>query len=114
MNVNKMLIEKLHPRRFPGTSGKMIAIVGFILGQDWTNPRISEMTITSDGFVMARQQGDVGMNVFVGSAADLDRNLRNLLDAACLLPDEKASVMRLFRTKVQDHRLINEDAEVAR
>jgi hypothetical protein len=72
------------------------------------------MTITSDGFVMARQQGDVGLNVFVGGAADLEKNWLNLTEVAGLLPDERAEIQRLFRSRIRDHRLVNQDLEVAR
>ena len=30
------LTERLHPRRFPGMSGKMAAVVGYILGEGWS------------------------------------------------------------------------------
>ena len=112
--MNKMLIEKLHPRRFPGMSAKMAAIVGFVLGQEFTTTRIAEMVITSDAMVLARQAGDIGLNLFIGRAADLERNWSNLIDSACLLDVEKTELARLFRSRVQDHRLVNEDVEVAR
>ena len=34
------LIDKLHPDRFSGMSGRMAAVVGYILGQEWSAPRI--------------------------------------------------------------------------
>mgnify|MGYP001567949505 CR=1 FL=1 len=109
--MNTLLVEKLHPKRFPGMSGRMAAIVGFILGQDWSVPRIVEVAITSDGYVLAREKGDVGLNVFIGSTADLEKNWRNLLESACLLPDEKAEISRLYRARIQDHRSL--EAEVS-
>ena len=42
------LTESLHPRRFAGMSGKMVAIVGYILGEKWSKPNIAEMVVTSD------------------------------------------------------------------
>jgi hypothetical protein len=59
--------NKLHPDRFPAMSGKMAAIVGYILGESWTEPDISALSVTSDGFVTTEAE-------FLGEAADLDRN----------------------------------------
>ena len=67
--------DKLHPDRFSAMSGKMAAIVGYILGESWTEPEIAALSVTSDGFVLTDAE-------FFGEAADLDRNLLNLLVAA--------------------------------
>ena len=69
------LATKLHPDRFSAMSGKMAAIVGYILGESWTEPEIAALSVTSDGFVLTDAE-------FFGEAADLDRNLLNLLVAA--------------------------------
>ena len=58
------LAEKLHPKRFPSMSGKMAAIVGYILGEEWTRPRIVELVVTSDGWVLARNAGHVGFDSY--------------------------------------------------
>ena len=55
--VKDQLVTKLRPDRFPGASGKMVAVVAFILGEHWTDPAISELVVTSDGFVLAQQEG---------------------------------------------------------
>jgi len=49
-------------------SGRMAAIVGYILGERWTDPPIAELTVTSDGYLLARLVGDVGANEFIGEA----------------------------------------------
>ena len=46
------LAEKLHPDRFSAMSGKMAAIIGYILGESWTEPEIAALSVTSDGFVL--------------------------------------------------------------
>ena len=51
------LADKLHPNRFPGMSGRMAAIVGYILGEEWSRPRIAELVVTSDGWLLARTWG---------------------------------------------------------
>jgi len=68
------LAAKLHPDRFSAMSGKMAAIVGYIVGESWTEPEIAALSVTSDGFVLTDAE-------FFGEAADLDRNLLNLLVA---------------------------------
>ena len=82
------LIQKLHPARFTGMSGKMTAIVAHILNQNWTSPQIAELTVTSDGHLLVRNSGDCGFNNYIGTAADLEANWRRLLSAAGLTDAE--------------------------
>jgi hypothetical protein len=91
------LAEKLHPDRFTAMSGKMAAIVGFVLGEAWTEPAIQSLSVTSDGFVTTESE-------FLGEAADLDRNLLNLLVAAGLDDEERADFERRYRERVDDWR----------
>lgn len=98
------LTQKLYPGRFPGMSGKMAAIVAYVLGEDWTSPRITEMAVTSDGGVLAAEDGEVGLNHFIGDGGDLDRNVRNLLDVAGLTDEERAEWGRLYQARVEDWR----------
>ncbi len=98
------LTESLHPRRFPGMSGKMAAIVGYILGEVWSKPSIAEMVVTSDGFVLAQNEGHVGFNTIIGTAADLERNWNNLLRAAGLTGEERHEACERYRKTVRDYR----------
>lgn len=41
------LADKLHPDRYSAMSGKMAAIVGYILGESWTEPVIGALSVTS-------------------------------------------------------------------
>jgi hypothetical protein len=91
------LTDKLHPSRFSEMSGKMTAIVGYILGESWTEPEIVALSVTSDGYVLTDAE-------FFGEAADLDRNLLNLLIAAGLTADERAEFERRYRQRVDDWR----------
>ncbi len=86
-------------------SGKMAAIVGYILDEEWTNPSLQEMAITSDGFVMAGVKGDCRMNEFIGSVSDLERNVNNLLNVAELTEAERKEWDRLYRARITDWRL---------
>jgi hypothetical protein len=102
--ISNMLSDKLHPRRFPNMSGKMAAIVGYILGVEWSEPKIAELHITSDGHVLARDEGDCACNQYIGLAANLERNWLALLDAAGLTNDEKAEAEQRYRQAIVDHR----------
>jgi hypothetical protein len=98
------LAQKLHPRGFTAMSGKMAAIVGYVLDQEWTTPQLAELAITGDGFVLGRRSDDIGCNEWIGSAVDLERNVRNLLDSAELDSAERTEWGHLYRTKVTDWR----------
>ena len=98
------LQKKLNPGRFPGMSRKMAAIVGYILDKKWTDPAIDEMAISSDGFVVASTEDDVGMNQFIGSVADLERNWEGLLEAADLTFEERRTAEQLFVIRILDSR----------
>jgi hypothetical protein len=49
------------------------------------------LAITSDGCVLARHDGDIGYNDFIGARSDLERNWNRLLDVAGLTTDEPSS-----------------------
>lgn len=96
MPVSPSLVRKLNPNRFPGMSPKMGAILGCILGEEFTNPNIDELCVTSDGMLLGRLEGDCGMNEFLGSAADLRRNIKNLMDVAGLDESEADEFANLY------------------
>ncbi len=95
------LSDRLHPRRFTGMSGRMAAIVGYILGERWSKPRIVELVITSDRWVLARNTGQVVFDTIIGTAADLDRNWSNLLRAAELTTEERQEAGERYRQAVR-------------
>lgn len=99
--VREVLIDKLRPDRFTGMSGKMAAIVGYILDQRFSDPAISELVVTSDGFVLAQREGEVGANEMIGEETDLNRNLLTLIDAAGLTEDEVREFGRLQRGRIR-------------
>ena len=77
--VNDTIKRALHPNRFPGMSTKMMAIVGFIIGGNFTTPAIEQMIVTSDGILMARVSGDIGYNDILGSVDDFKQNWDRLI-----------------------------------
>jgi len=59
------LTHKLNPKRFPGMSPLMAAIVGFVLGESFTDPEIAEISVSeSEGFVYIRKDGAAGFDGF--------------------------------------------------
>jgi hypothetical protein len=99
--VRDALIEKLRPDRFTAMSGKMAAIVGYILDEPFSDPAISELVVTSDGFVLAQAEGQVGANDMIGEEADLNRNLLTLIEAAGLTDEEIREFGRLQRERIR-------------
>jgi hypothetical protein len=95
------LAPKLNPRRFPGMSPLMAAIVGFVLGESFTDPEIAEINVSeSEGLVYIRKAGEVGFNG-LQSLVDLRENWNRLMDAAGLDQDERREAVQLFHAKVE-------------
>jgi hypothetical protein len=99
--MRDVLIDKLRPERFTAMSGRMAAIVGYILDERFAEPAITELVVTSDGFVLAQSEGDVGANDLVGEESDLNRNLLTLVEAAGLSEDEVHEFGRLQRERIR-------------
>jgi hypothetical protein len=99
--MREVLIDKLRPDRYTAMSGRMAAIVGYILEERFTDPAISELVVTSDGFVLAQGEGEVGANEMIGEEADLNRNLLTLIEAAGLTEDEVREFGRLQRERIR-------------
>jgi hypothetical protein len=83
--VSLTLLRRLnHPHRQPsslsGRSPFTGAVVGFVLGESFTNPEITELTVSeSENLVYIRQVGAVGFDG-TESLQDLRRNWNWLLD----------------------------------
>jgi len=69
-------------------SEKFQAILGCILGSDWTTPRLVELVITPDGHLLGRCDGQASFEAFLGDAADLIRNIHGIAPVAGLDGDE--------------------------
>jgi len=55
--------SKLNPARFPGMSPFMAAVVGFVLGESFTDPEIAEMVVSeAENLVYVRQQNGIGFD----------------------------------------------------
>ena len=64
------------------------AILGCILDEDWTTPRLVEMAITPDGHLLGRCEGDASFKAFLGASQDLLQNVRGVASVAQLDGDE--------------------------
>lgn len=98
------LSDKLNPNRFTAMSGKMSAILGYVLGETWTEPEIRALHITVDGFLLARRNGDVGCNDFIGAMSDFTQNFTRLVEVADLDLTEILAFCDLWDSKVKDWR----------
>lgn len=64
------------------------AILGCLLGEDWTTPRLVEMVVTPDGHLLGRCHGDESFKAFLGASDDLTRNVHGVAAVAGLDGDE--------------------------
>lgn len=64
------------------------AILGCLVGEDWTTPRLVEMAITPDGHLLGRCQGEPSFKAYLGAADDLIRNIQGVAPVAELDGDE--------------------------
>lgn len=91
---------KLNPSRFPGMSPFMAAVVGFVLGESFTDPEIAELTVSENenlGYI--RRNGTVGFDG-IESLEDLRNNWNRLIEMAGLTPEERRLAVELFVSKV--------------
>lgn len=94
------LKRKLHPGRFTEMSPLMAAILGYVLGESFTNPEIAEIAVSeSEGIVYIRKVGGVGFEG-LQSLEDLRNNWNRLMNAAGLTAEERKEAVRLFGEKV--------------
>src|SRR5580700_9029480 len=64
------------------------AILGCLLGEDWTTPQLVEMVITPDGHLLGRCKGEATIKAFLGASEDLIKNIHGVAPVAGLDGDE--------------------------
>ncbi|GAC1449379.1 MAG: hypothetical protein NVSMB9_33200 [Isosphaeraceae bacterium] len=69
-------------------SPHFLAILGCLLGEDWTTPRLVEIVITPDGHMLGRCDGEVSFKGFLGASENLIRNIHGVAPVAELDGDE--------------------------
>jgi len=81
------IATKLHPTRVR-TSGKFTAILAYLLDEEWTDPPITSLTVTSDGILLDSSSGFA--NDILGDMGDLRRNIKGIAEVAGLNEAETA------------------------
>jgi hypothetical protein len=82
-------------------SPMMAAVVGFVVGEHYTNPEIAEINVSeSENIVYIRKAGAVGFDG-LQSLEDMRNNWNRLLDVAGLTTDERKEAVELFVSKVE-------------
>jgi hypothetical protein len=64
------------------------AILGCLLGENWTTPCLIEMVITPDGHLLGKCEGQASFTAYLGASEDLLRNIRGVAPVAELDGDE--------------------------
>ena len=64
------------------------AILGCLLEEDWSTPRLIEMVITPDGHMLGRCEGEASFKAFLGASEDLIKNIHGVAPVAELDGDE--------------------------
>lgn len=64
------------------------AVLGCLLREEWTAPRLVEMVVTSDGHLLGRCDGEAEFKAFLGEVDDLIREINGVAPAAELDGDE--------------------------
>lgn len=64
------------------------AILGCLLEEDWTTPRLIEMVITPDGHLLGRCDGESSFKAFLAASDDLLKNIHGIAPVAQLDGDE--------------------------
>jgi hypothetical protein len=67
---------------------KFQAILGCLLGEDWSSPLLVEMVVTSDGHLLGRCHGEAEFKAFLGEVDDLIKNIHGVASVAELDGDE--------------------------
>ena len=87
--IRQDCVAKLRPIE---TSGMFTAILGCLLGEEWSNPRIAQLNVT-DKCLFARNEGEPGFNHLIGEEEDLIRNVHGLAKSAGLDGDELGYIL---------------------
>ncbi|MBX7104575.1 MAG: hypothetical protein K1X57_10875 [Gemmataceae bacterium] len=98
-NIRQDCARKL---RAVQVSNHFQAIMGCLLAEDWTTPRLVEMVITPDGHLLGRCEGEASFRAYLGASEDLIRNIHGVAKIADFDGDEIGFlVARVAETKRQ-------------
>ena len=91
------LRRKLHPNRFSEMSGQMVALLAYVLEDEWTTPPAKEVIITSDSNLMVNGQ-------FFNAFTDWVENPARLFEAAELNRTEREAFIKQHVKRVESYR----------
>ncbi|MEX0700503.1 MAG: hypothetical protein WD069_00255 [Planctomycetales bacterium] len=83
--LRRSCVEKLRPAEI---GNRFLAILAYLLEEEWTAPRIDALYLSRNGRLRARIGGQVSRKYFPGAVEGLIRDIRGLADVAELGPDE--------------------------
>jgi len=83
---------------------KAILECGLGVEERSTDPYLTALSITSDGFLMGWRDTSPFKEEFLGSTDDLDANLQGLCACAELTPEDTKAVITAFYSRVADWR----------
>jgi hypothetical protein len=98
--------DRVNPKRF-NFSPKLVAIVGAVIAHDFgvrdrKGGRLTSISITSDGFVIAGSTASDGGGAFLGTADEMKKNID--LWKSGLEADDRAEFEKLYKARVTDWR----------
>jgi hypothetical protein len=85
---DQIRLDRVRKLRAVQVSEHFQAILGCLLGEDWTTPRLVEMVITPDGHMLGRCDGEASFSAFLGASQDLLKNIHGVAGVANLDGDE--------------------------
>lgn len=93
--MNAQTRKQIHNKiRKVRISGLMAAIVGYKLGEQWTDRQIVGICVTSDGMALLAHDDDPLYNEFLGPASEIERNLRGLAKVAGLTARQTEALVK--------------------
>lgn len=103
------LQAKLDPRRFPNMSPQFAAVVGCLLKIRITEPHLVQVVVTSDGFLLGRNEGEPTCQHFLGTREWLEENWEKLISLpdVALTGDEYQAARGLITHLEKEERIYN-------
>jgi hypothetical protein len=79
---NQIRLDWSEKLRSVQVSAHFQAILGCLLDQDWSTPRMVEMVITPDGYLLGRCEGEAAFKAFLSASEDLVKNIHGVAAVA--------------------------------
>jgi hypothetical protein len=76
-------------------------VLGALLNQKWSEPRLASIVATTDGMLLGRAEGDIGFNEMIGDFADFSRNVRGMVESAGDVSIEESEFLEVLLKRLQ-------------